>query len=42
MDLGKTPKYNDLFTVFVIGLIRSSFTSHVSTVATAQKTLDDV
>jgi len=44
MDLGKTPRDNDLFTIFVIGLIRTSrqsFTSHVGIGSIAQKALDD-
>ena len=45
MVLGKPPKDNDLLTVFVIGLIRTSrqsFTSHVGIGSTAQKALDDL
>ena len=45
MDIGKTPRDNDLLTIFVIGLIRTSrqyFTSHIGIGSTAQKTLDDL
>jgi len=45
MDLWKTLSDNDLLTIFVIGLIRTSrqsFTSHVGIGSTAQKTLDDL
>jgi len=44
MDLGKTPRDNDLLTIFVIGFIRTSrqsFTSHVGIGSNAQKALDD-
>ena len=44
MDLGKTPRDNDLLTIFVIGFIRTSrqfFTSYVGIGSTAQKALDD-
>jgi hypothetical protein len=44
MDLGKTPRGNDLLTIFVIEFIRTSrqsFTSHVGIGLTAQKALDD-
>jgi len=43
-DLGKTPRDNDVLTIFVIGLIRTyrqSFTSHVSIGSNAQKAIDD-
>ena len=43
MDLGKSPRDNDLITIFVIGFIRTSrqsFTSHVGIGSTAQKALD--
>ena len=42
MDLGKTPRDNDLLTIFVIGLIRTSrqsLTSHEGIESTAQKAL---
>ena len=45
MDLGKTPRDNDLLTILVIGFIRTSresFTSHVGIGSTAQKALDDL
>jgi len=45
MDLGETPRYNDLYTIFVIVLIRISrhfFTSHVAIVSIAQKALYDL
>jgi len=44
MDLGKTPRDNDLLTIFVIGFIRTSrqsFTSHVGIGPTTQKAIDD-
>ena len=44
MDLGKTPRYNDLLTMFVIGLSRTSrhsFTTHLVIESTAHKSLDD-
>ena len=44
MDLGKTPRDNDLLIIFVIELIsqsRQSFTSHVGIDVPAQKALDD-
>jgi len=40
MDLGKTPRDDDLLTIFVIGLIRTS--RHVGIRSTAQKALDDM
>jgi len=45
MDLGKTLSDNDLLTIFVIGLFRTSrqsFASHVDIASTAEKTLDDI
>ena len=45
IDLGKTPRDNDLLTIFVIGFIRTfrqSSTSHVGIGSTAQKVLDDL
>ena len=45
MDFGKAPRDNDLLTLFVIGLIRTSrqsFVSHVGIGSTAQKALDDL
>jgi len=45
MDLLKQPRDNDLLTIFVIELIRTSrqsFTSHVGIGSTAQKALDDI
>jgi len=45
MDLGKTHRDNDLLTIFVIGLIRTSrqsFKSHIGIGSTAQKALDDL
>ena len=41
MDLGKTPRNNDLLTIFVIGTPRQSFTSHVGIGSSAQKALND-
>jgi len=45
IDLGKTPRDNEVLTIFVIGPIRTSrksFTSHVAIGSTAQKALDDL
>ena len=45
VDLGKTPRDNELLTIFVTELIRTytqSFTSHVGKGSTAQKALDDI
>ena len=45
MDLGKTLRDNDLLTIFVIELIRTSrqsFTSYIGIGPTAQKALDDI
>ena len=45
VNLEKTPRDNDLLTMFVIGLIirsRQSFTSHVGIGSSAQKALDDL
>jgi len=45
MNLGKTPRDNDLLTILVIGLIRTSrqsFTGHLGIGSTAPKALDDI
>jgi len=45
MDLGKTPRDNDVLTIFVTELIRTSIlscTSHVGIGSAAQKALDDL
>ena len=45
MDLGETPRYNNVLTTFAIELIRTSrqsFTGHVGIGSTAQKALDDL
>ena len=44
LDIGKTPRDNDVLTIFVIELLktsRQSFTTHVDIGPTAQKALDD-
>jgi len=45
IDLGKTPRDNDVLTIFLIGLIktsRQSFTSHIGIGSTAQQAIDDL